>query len=377
MARDTYTTSGDPRDLLDEDTYPSADDLLRHLLARFLTLAYPDPKQRGHALEWLAWIARHMGTNRDLAWWDIFYWIPQRQVCVELGLVAGVTAGLVAGVAAGLVAGVAAGLVAGVAAGLVAGVAVGLVAGVAAGRTAGQREEPESGRLPTNERRGPMTLAVRRPTGRETATIFKDALVGSFIVLPAYIFMSMAAGAAVGRFMGLPGYKRLWLFFLLGGLVAGLVGTFMVAAGGALLFLWTRSLSDYPAVTPLDAYRAEWRYISIVMLALGLPEVLLFSVFFVCIGVIAGMSAGWLVGLIIGHNAEKFWAQIGLGAGLAFMVVTWLGFGLGPAVRLKIAEAHLLLRGRGRIRFVSLLETALQRQVLRQAQDSRHRRSFM
>ena len=125
LARDNYTTSGDPRDLLDEDTYPSPDDLLRYLLARFLTLAYPDPKQRDHALDWLAWIARHMGTNRDLAWWDIFYWIPGHKVSVELGLVAGLVFGLVGGLVGGLVLGPVFGLVGGLVFGLVGGLASG------------------------------------------------------------------------------------------------------------------------------------------------------------------------------------------------------------------------------------------------------------
>ena len=77
LARDAYATSGDPSDLLDEQTYPTPEDLKRRLLTRFLTIAYPQPNERARALQVLTWIARHLGTNHDLAWWVIpSWWIP-------------------------------------------------------------------------------------------------------------------------------------------------------------------------------------------------------------------------------------------------------------------------------------------------------------
>lgn len=39
-----------------------------------LRAAYPDQRQRLHATTWLSWIAYHMGTSRDLAWWTIPRW---------------------------------------------------------------------------------------------------------------------------------------------------------------------------------------------------------------------------------------------------------------------------------------------------------------
>jgi hypothetical protein len=58
LARSTYAT-GDPADLLDASARPTPDALLQHLLARSLTLAYPNPVERDHATRWLSWIAKH------------------------------------------------------------------------------------------------------------------------------------------------------------------------------------------------------------------------------------------------------------------------------------------------------------------------------
>jgi hypothetical protein len=50
--------------------------LLQHILTRSLHPCLPDPVQRAHATHWLSWIARHMGTNRDLRWGGIPTWTP-------------------------------------------------------------------------------------------------------------------------------------------------------------------------------------------------------------------------------------------------------------------------------------------------------------
>jgi hypothetical protein len=77
-----------------------------------LTLAYPDPAQRAHATHWLSWIARHMGTNRDLRWWDIPTWAPGWHSTLAFGLAFGL-ASVLAGGLAGLVMGPAGGLAVG------------------------------------------------------------------------------------------------------------------------------------------------------------------------------------------------------------------------------------------------------------------------
>ena len=154
------------------------------------------------------------------------------------------------------------------------------------------------------------------------------------------------------------------LTFLLFGLVGGFPFGFMVRAGIELVRLWTRSLSDSPAVTPLDAYRAEWRFNFVVRLTIEPAEALVYSILYMCYGALYGMLMN---AITTGHPEGKFWIMIGIGIGLVLVVGKALALGLGPAAKLKIAEASLLLRGHGRIRFMPLLETALQRQVLRQA----------
>ncbi len=97
LARDTYTRA-DPADLLDTQAHPTPEALLQHLLARSLTLAYPDPAEHQRATWWLSWIARHMGTSRELRWWDIPTWIPRWQIGLVAGLGAGVGVGVEIGV---------------------------------------------------------------------------------------------------------------------------------------------------------------------------------------------------------------------------------------------------------------------------------------
>ncbi|MFI7598201.1 NACHT domain-containing protein [Actinoplanes sp. NPDC049681] len=71
LARDTYSVAGDPRDLLDEKRFSTSEDLLAHLLERFLFQAYPEDHRRRHVIRWLGWLAHRMGSRRDLAWWLI------------------------------------------------------------------------------------------------------------------------------------------------------------------------------------------------------------------------------------------------------------------------------------------------------------------
>ncbi|MEV0703297.1 hypothetical protein AB0I53_36000 [Saccharopolyspora sp. NPDC050389] len=93
LARDAYTQKdSNPADLLDTGTHPDPDALLQHLLARSLTLAYPDSAEHAHATRWLSWIAEHMGSSRDLRWWDIPTWTPRWQLLLGLG--AGVAVGV-------------------------------------------------------------------------------------------------------------------------------------------------------------------------------------------------------------------------------------------------------------------------------------------
>src|SRR5262249_53229917 len=103
LARDIYTAAN-PSELLDTDCYPDPDALMQHLFERSLVLAYPDPTQRHHATSWLAWIAGHMGTNRDLRWWDIPTWASRRQRVIGFELLIGPAIWLTVSLAATLTA---------------------------------------------------------------------------------------------------------------------------------------------------------------------------------------------------------------------------------------------------------------------------------
>ncbi|MGH3938660.1 MAG: hypothetical protein ACRDTG_08470 [Pseudonocardiaceae bacterium] len=76
LTRATYQDQ-DPTPLTDPTRFPTVAALRAHLIDRILIIAYPDEHQRAHATRWLAWIAHHLGTNRDLAWWRIPTWIPR------------------------------------------------------------------------------------------------------------------------------------------------------------------------------------------------------------------------------------------------------------------------------------------------------------
>lgn len=274
LARDTYTEPGsNPADLLDTDKHPDPGALQRHLLARSLTLAYPDEAEYARARRWLSWIAQHMGNNRDLRWWDIPTWTPRWQLR--------------------------------------------LAAGLAGGRS-----------------REPRALAVRWPTRTELHRR-RLRLVGGFAVGPVFGFAFWFVFGPAGSGNGLT-------YELAVGLVFGLVF--------GLAELWGTPLATAHAVGPLDVYRSDQRRTLVVGFAFGFA---------------AGLAFGLALGPAYGYLGFAAGLTDGLAVGLVFGLVGGL-VGLGPAFQLPVVQMIWLLRGQ-RVRFVSLLHTALQRQVLRQA----------
>ncbi|MFY1668998.1 NACHT domain-containing protein [Plantactinospora sp. WMMB334] len=73
LARDAYRDS-DPKILLDTELYGTSEMLLQHLLRQVFVIAYPSVKQRRYATYWLAWIASRM-TGNDLRWPEIGLWV--------------------------------------------------------------------------------------------------------------------------------------------------------------------------------------------------------------------------------------------------------------------------------------------------------------
>lgn len=297
LARDTYATAGDPRDLLDTSTHPTPADLHHHLLTRFLSLAYPDPAEHEHATGWLSWIATHMGGNRDLRWWDIPAWMPHRRLRLLLGVPAGLPIGVSSGLAIGFL----------TTFGPVLAVLAGVVIGASFGFSVGHAPQPHG-------------IAVRRPTRPELRGVLAAGLLIAFFVvlagglltdagLTSVIPLGVAAGLGVGLVVGLPD-------------------------------LWSTPLATTGAATPFTVYRADRH------------RTLLFGALF---GTVFGVSVG-----------IAFTYSTGLGIGLTFAFAATFTGGLGPAVQLAGTQALWALRGR-RIRFMPLLRTAQERQVLRQA----------
>jgi hypothetical protein len=131
LARMTYQNQ-DPTPLRDPAKFTTVESLHEHLIDRILLTAYPDERQRAHATYWLAWIAHHLGSDRDLAWWRIYTWIlpakrePEPLVLRALTLVAKRVTGLAVGLAVGLTFGLTFGLTYGLTFGPVAGLMAGL-----------------------------------------------------------------------------------------------------------------------------------------------------------------------------------------------------------------------------------------------------------
>ncbi|MFG2043736.1 NACHT domain-containing protein [Dactylosporangium sp. NPDC048998] len=349
LARDAYARS-DPADLLNSDSHPTPDALLRHLLVRSVFFAYPDRAERLYAAEWLSLIASCLDGGRDLRWWDISTWAPLKQRVVFFGLL-GPVIGLAVGLAVALVVGLAVGL------------AVGVVVGLAVGLWALPEWESE-----------PKSLVVRWPDPREireAAKSWAQSVLG--LVLVVMLAWGFAAGLMVGLVAVLVatlvavlmfaltggitlGWWGMLGFGLAGGLTVGLggglglglglgfVGGLVVDLVDSLLTLWGTPLATTGAATPIEVYRSDRKRTGSVGLVAGLVG-----------GLVVGLGSGLSVGL-----------GLGLVSGLAAMLAGVLIFGRGPALELTMVELIWALRGQ-RVRFIALLQTALDRQVLRQA----------
>lgn len=362
LARETYQDK-DPTPLTDSARFPTVADLRAHLFERLLIVAYPDEHRRAHATRWLAWMAHHMGSNRDLAWWHIPTWIPRRQLRLTAGLVFGLAAGLVVGLVVGpveeLVHGLANGLLVGPVTGLVIGLTnggngpangplVGPVAGLVYGVMAGI-----AGGLVFRLVGEPKALFPRWPHRGELLGLLVGGLMFGFGGgLVGGLGIGLLVGVADGFVYGLEaGIEE--------GLEAGLavgpaVGPVFGLAGWImrLLELWTVPLPRSTTATPITTYRIDRRTSTV----LGLS-----------VGVGLAVAVGLAVGLVAGGGLP---VRAGVGGGLAFGLGGGLmagGLAGGSVPKVGLTELVLGVRGTGRVRFINVLEDAHQRQVLRQA----------
>lgn len=257
LARVTYQDQ-DPTSMTNPANFATVAALRKHLINRTLITAYPDERQRAHATRWLAWIAHHMGTDRDLAWWQIPTWIPWR-----LRLAAGFAAGLPGGLMVGLAVVLKAGLAGGLAAGFAAGLPIGCIGAMVVTYTYGLM--------------GNFSNAV---WNEPQAIFFRWLRPGElFIWLAGGLVYGLTFGAAFGPAMGL---------------VAGLMYEFV-----SLSALWTVPLPRAATATLTARYRNNRR---------------------ASIGV--GLAAGLVVGLMVepaGGLASAFGlVGLALGFGVVF-----------------------------------------------------------
>jgi hypothetical protein len=211
LARATYEGQDqDPTSLTDPARFNTVAALREHLIERILITAYPDERERAHATQWLAWIAHHLGANRDLTWWHIPDWIPQWQ----LGLAGGLAGGLLGGLAAGLAMGFGTVLAGGLLGGLL---------GVS---------------MSVDTEKKPRTIFPRWPPPRELSRLLMGGLSASLL-----------AGLMIGGVAG---------FGLVAGGVAG-IWVWLTSRLWALLDLWTVPLPGASTVAPTTSYRIDRR----------------------------------------------------------------------------------------------------------------------
>ena len=312
MARDAYV-SKDPTELIKSIEYSSVAVIREHLIDQILITAYPGDLQREHATRWLAWIAHHMGSSRDLPWWDVPTWIASWQLRLTAVLITGLGVGFIDGLIGGLLRGLRTGLVVALAAGLTAMslVLIGIIA--------------------FNE---PITLVVRWPRRHEFLEIFGIALLSSLFT---------ALGSMIDWELTSRNSKVVSAIEF--GLLLGLGFGIVLALG----VLWFSPIADSPAATAGNTYRAD-RLTSII--------------YTVTAAVIIGIG-GWLGEVVSKGQLTRNAAVVGVAVG--FVTIPLVTLTVGRIATVKIAELILICQGKGKVHFAQLLEEAYRRQILRQA----------
>ncbi len=234
-ARDAYA-SQDPAVLTEITRFPTVQAIREHLLNQLLATAYPDEHQRSQAARWLAWIARQMGTSRDLPWWEIPGWVPIWKLCLIIGSVGGLLFGLPAGFVAAHEGGPAAGLPAGVAAGAVFGLSLAFVI-----------------RYYRGVRHWPRSFVLRWPRPRELRPIL---VLGLQVGLGIGFTTWAAAGLAIWLGAGLePRAGPGLVFAFAAGFVFGLAIGLTIGYG----FVCTIPVAASPSATAVSTYRTDRR----------------------------------------------------------------------------------------------------------------------
>ncbi len=286
-------------------------------LITYSLLLIPSPAS-ARAIYWLGWLAQKMdrqsnGPTRDLRWWKIPSWIPRWQLRLGAGIALGPVFGVLGGVVLRLVLGLDAWLVCGVIFGLVFGLVGALVV---------QRGVED-------QRVVPRSVTVRWDLRSRPWLAF---------VLPFVLGLIGVLGA------------KFSVFGLVFGLVLGLLLGLALGLIVQLMGVWRRPLAATVEITPRLVYQKDVQGQTLSGLILGLAFGLLLPFFGQGLELAFRDRLAFLVGC----------GLVGLAVGL--LAVFWEG----AASSLLFTDVGLLARGR-MVRFMPLLESALDRQVLRQA----------
>jgi hypothetical protein len=327
LARDAYSLH-DPAALIDPARFPTVEAFRQHLIDQLLVTAYPDQRRRAHVTSWLTWTASQMGTSRDLPWWDIPTWIPPWKLHVARWLTIAVIVGSVTAFAATHLVGLVTGHIYGPTATIASALAVGTAAGAVVENGIGFWHRP-------------ATLTPRLPRMRDLAWMLRLGLLGGLAVALAVGFGVALAAALVSASAARAGYG------LIVGLVVGYVFGLVAGLTHALRCLWAVPIATSPSATAAGSYRTDLGQCSIAGLMTGLA----------C-GLTAGLAAGLKFGIAFGLESS---IVFGLGAGIVITLIA------GQVPLVKLTELVLTCQGKGRVRFLHLLEEASNRQVLRQA----------
>lgn len=328
-----------------------------HLLDQVLVAAYPDSRERAYAHYWLGRLARSMGDSRQLKWWEIGLWLPETPTWISrLPRFRSLKWSLPRPVRDFLerhpkfIA------------------SLKLIAAILLGGVLVYLVLKDSGRLPwlpfeeirrllrpeylipfatlylaISGHAKPSRIISRRPRFRDLATLWRhDHDVSGYAVAALLLLLAT-----------LPPESSLESVSTAEFVIGALAAALMILLYWLTSIVWRLEVSAEPRATPLFSYRCDRRSVRI-MFAIGAAVGLL----------LGGLEGGFALGRTdIADRGLSVAIEHGIVAALVFGV--GIGFWYGPSTPLRSKEMLLSLFGRP-VRFLPLLERALEKQVLRQ-----------